>query len=438
LLQLGLLCASVRAFAGATVIIITPHTESIRAEFAAAFSAWHASRHGEPVQVEWRVMGGTADSLRFVQSEFANKPRGIGIDCFFGGGPEPFLHLADKNLLQAYAPPREILDPIPQSLNGIEIFDAAHRWHGAVLSSFGILQSTRIQRLAGLPLVTRWEDLGDPRLFGWVGAGDPRNSGTMNVMFEAYLQALGWERGWQVIHRVGGNTRKFDRVSSTTAKDVTLGETAYAMAIDFYGITQVATAGRTNLTFALADDFTALGPDGLAILQGAPNLVIAQRFVDFALSTEGQQLCFLPRGHPQGPKRHSIERMSVRPDFYSRYRGVSNIEFSPFELKQSFKYDPQLARDRREVVAALVGALLVDTHSELKAAWREMIRRGVTEAEVAALGRMPLTEAEALSLAKGRWKDATFRNRIKIEWQKWAQTKYRKLVESPPALASGR
>jgi ABC-type Fe3+ transport system substrate-binding protein len=426
------------AVAGASLTIITPHAESIRAEFGEAFADWHRRNHGEPARVEWRVMGGTADSLRFVQSEFAHKPGGIGIDCFFGGGPEPFLHLADKNLLQPYAPPPEILDPIPQNLNGIELYDAAHRWHGAVLSSFGILQSTRIQRLAGLPLVTRWEDLGDPRLFGWVGAGDPRNSGTMNVMFEAYLQALGWERGWAVLHRVGGNVRKFDRVSSTTAKDVTLGETAYAMAIDFYGFTQVATAGRTNLTFALAEDFTALGPDGLAILKGAPNLVTAQRFVDFVLSNEGQQLWFLPRGHPQGPRRYSIERMSVRPDFYRRYCGVSNIEFSPFELKQTFKYDPQLARERREVVAALVGALMVDTHAELKAAWRAVIRRGVTDAEVGALGHMPLSESGALALARGRWKDPAFRNRTRIEWQKWAQEKYRALTEQPPARTAAR
>jgi len=45
---------------------------------------------------------------------------------------------------------------------------------------------------------------------------------------------------------MGGNVRKFDRISSTTAKDVTLGETAYGLAIDFYGFSQIAAAGRTN------------------------------------------------------------------------------------------------------------------------------------------------------------------------------------------------
>jgi hypothetical protein len=123
--------------------------------------------------------------------------------------------------------------------------------------------------------------------------------------------------------------------------------------------------------------------------------------------------------------------MSVRPDFYRRYRDVSNIAFSPFEVKSRFRYDAQLARDRREVVAALVGALLVDTHPELRAAWRAILGRGHAAADCAALGRPPLTEAEALALAKSPWKDAALRNRKKIEWQTWAQQKYRRLAAAP-------
>jgi spermidine/putrescine-binding protein len=223
-------------------------------------------------------------------------------------------------------------------------------------------------------------------------------------------------------------------MSSTTAKDVTLGETAYAFAIDFYGFAQVAIAGRTNLTFVLPEDFTPVSPDGIAILKGAPNLIIARRFVDFVLSEEGQRLFFLPRGHPQGPQQFSIERMSVRPDFYKRYHGVSNIEFSPFDLKQRFRYDAKLARGRRDVVAALVGALLVDTHSELQAAWRSIIARKLPPQDLAELGRVPVSESEALRLAATIWvdRDASLRNLKKIEWQSWAQEKYEKLRRGAP------
>jgi hypothetical protein len=296
-----------------------------------------------------------------------------------------------------------------------------------------------VQRLAGLPLATNWSDLARPELFGWVGAGDPRNSGTMTVMFDSFLQYYGWERGWQIVTQLAGNVRKFDRVSSTTAKDVTLGETAYALALDYYGFTQVGVGGRTNLTFALPQDFTTVNPDGLAILKGAPNLVTAQRFIDFTLSEAGQKLWFLPRGQPGGAQRYGIERMSVRPDFYQRFKGVSNIEFSPFELKQNFRYSGKLARERRDILPALVGALLVDTQDELKNAWRAVIRRGATTNDLMTLGRVPLSEAETLRLAAQEWKDPAFRNSKKIQWQRWAQEKYAAIeAGSPPKWTKGK
>jgi ABC-type Fe3+ transport system substrate-binding protein len=418
------------AVAAEKVVIITPHVDAIRIEFANGFSRWHQERFNEPGEVEWRSVGGTQDALRFIQSEFQTKPDGIGLDILFGGGQEPYLVLADQDLAFSYRPAPEALDGIPPSLMGMEIYDPQFRWFSAAVSSFGILQNTKLQRLHGFPLVRRWEDLAHPRLRGWVGAGDPRNSGTMYVMFEAFLQAYGWQKGWQLLTAIGGNVRKFDRVSSSTAKDVTLGETAYAFAIDFYGFTQVAVAGRTNMTFVLPEDFTAINVDCIAILKGAPHRRMAGRFVDFVLSETGQRLWFLPRGHPEGPRQFSIERMSIRPDFYRRYRGVSNIEFSPFELKRGFTYDSKLSRTRREVVCALAGAILIDTHSELRAAWRHLTERGASAADLEALGQMPVTEAEALALATREWKSPAVRNQKRLEWQNWARDKYRKLCKS--------
>jgi hypothetical protein len=40
---------------------------------------------------------------------------------------------------------------------------------------------------------------------------------------------------------------------------------------------------------------------------------------------------------------------------------------------------------------------------------------------------VPVSEGEALQLAVGAWKDAVVRNEKKIEWQTWAQRKYKRL-----------
>jgi len=142
----ALILTSLPLVAESRVILISPHNEAIRYEFGRGFDEWHRKRFGEGAAVEWRDAGGTADALRFVQSEFVTKPDGIGIDIFFGGGSEPFLLLADQKLALPYEPPKEILSGIPQSLNGIEVYDAGHAWYGAALSSFGILQNRLVQQ----------------------------------------------------------------------------------------------------------------------------------------------------------------------------------------------------------------------------------------------------------------------------------------------------
>lgn len=411
------------------VVVISPHNSSIRYEFGRAFAAWHQRQYGWRVQVEWRNVGGTSDAVKFVLSEFESKPEGIGIDVFFGGGPEPYLRLAEMNLAEPCPLPAEVLAGIPREAAGIELYDAQFRWYGAALSSFGILQNLRVLERLGLDPVQRWAELAAPELYGWVAGGDPRRSGTMNNMYEAYLQAYGWERGWQLLTQLAGNISQFDRLSSSTAKQVTLGEAACGLAIDFYALTQIAYAGRTNLTFVLPRDFTAISPDGIAVLKGAPHMELARRFVRFVMDEPGQKLWHLPKGHPEGPQRFSIERMTVRPDFYRRYRDVSNVAFSPFELEQRFRYDPRLAQARRDVMAAMFGSLLVDTHTELRAAWQAVIRRGLRPEELAVLGSVPLSEEAALSLARNEWKDPAFRTRQRIRWQNWAQAKYRRLLQ---------
>src|SRR5262249_6701997 len=102
---------------------------------------------------------------------------------------------------------------------------------------------------------------------------------------------------------------------------------------------------------------------------------------------------------------------------------------SPFDLKQTFRYNGKLARDRREILPALMGALIIDTHSELQSAWRAVIQRGTKAEEVAELGSVPLRGAEGVPPATKQWKNPEFRNLKKIEWQSWAQQKYRRVAQ---------
>src|SRR4026207_2132000 len=53
-----------------TVVIVTPHNEAIRHEFARGFEKWHREKTGRTVAVDWRVLGGTSDIARFLEGEY--------------------------------------------------------------------------------------------------------------------------------------------------------------------------------------------------------------------------------------------------------------------------------------------------------------------------------------------------------------------------------
>ena len=128
----------------------------------------------------------------------------------------------------------------------------------------------------------------------------------------------------------------------------------------------------------------------------------------------------------------------AQPNVASKYRGQSRIAVDPFTLPHAFRYDARLARERREIVRSLFGATLIDLHPELIAAWRAVIARGSRPEELAELGSVPLTAAEAAAVAKGQWQDAEFRQRTKLGWQNWAQAKYRRLARPAPETVSAR
>src|SRR5438552_7066319 len=71
------------------LVLLSPHWEGIKNEFERAFKEQYLLETGRNVDLEWIDAGGTSEALRFLRSEFRNKPEGVDIDIFFGGGLEP-------------------------------------------------------------------------------------------------------------------------------------------------------------------------------------------------------------------------------------------------------------------------------------------------------------------------------------------------------------
>jgi len=232
------------------VIVITPHTESIRQEFAKGFAEWYEEKTGRSVFVDYRVIGGTSEISKFLNSEFLNSFRnlwtskgdrswnrtvqeaafnarielpddpaedtpeeaarraylesgaGSGIDVFFGGGTYDFSvmaakgHLVDAGLFEKHpdwfqetAEPGSLPDAIPRQFAGETFYDEEGRWYGAVLSSYGIIFNRDVLRRLGIEKdPEQWADLAHPRFFGQIAVCDPTKSGSMTQAFEMIVQ----------------------------------------------------------------------------------------------------------------------------------------------------------------------------------------------------------------------------------------------------------
>jgi len=418
-----------------TVSILTPHTEEVRNEFSILFQNWYRKKYNKNVFLDWRNVGGSSDTLRFIRSEFASKPEGIGLDILFGCGVDPYYDLKEDGILASCPLEDDILLSIPVSHQGTLLRDSDSYWYGVTIATFGILHNLRVLEYNALPQARRWDELTNPKLQGWISLSDPRNSGSMYSMMEAILQSYGWERGWRILTGMAANSESIGRYATDPPRQTTYGNSASSICIDFYGFTQVSSAGKENMLFVIPEDFSVLSPDCIALLKGAPHPADAKKFIELVLSEEGQKVWMLPVGVPGGPSKSSLLRMPVRKDVYGNYSSYSPLAISPYESQKGtndehelgFQFNSELAYKRRDLVCALIGAQLIDTHRELSAAWLRAIRVGKSTEILEQLGAPLISEEELERVLQKEWSIPTEKNRLKIFWQKQAQERYRTL-----------
>ena len=435
LATLIILCSVIALIWGQTasaqdnLVIISPHWEGIETEFDTAFKAWYTKQTGREVTVDWLDQGGSSSDFRFIESEFKRLPEGIGIDLFFGGGTDNYLKLANKGLLAPYKLQATQLARIPKEIFGIPVYDPEYRWYGAALSSFGIMYNEELRALFNLPEVRTWNDLTHPELINRVGAADPRESGSAHMMYELILQGYGWEKGFELITQLGANVRAFSAGSNAIPRDVAAGQVIYGMAIDFYAYGQIAVIGADKIQYVVPADAAVVSPDSIAILKGAPNMTVAQKFLDFVLSDQAQKLWVLRDTDPEGPKwEGGLNRSSVIPALYDEL-GDRSVAANPFELDLSpIDYDAVKGGVRWDIVGDLIGALVIEPHKDLVSAWKAINKSKDPEKRAAAiqiLGQVPITEAEALELSEGNWQRPDFRNQKLKEWRAFAKEKFK-------------
>lgn len=411
------------------LIILSPHRKSIQNEFVPAFKDYYRAQFKEEVEVEWLDQGGTADDIRFLRAKFDKKKKTSGIDIFWGGGSSTFAELSRENFLEGYSLPKELDGLVASTVAGVPLRDkgAKPTWYGTALSSFGIFYNKKIGAFEKLPTPSQWQDLTKPEFKDQIVLADPRRSGSAGTLNAIILQGAGWDQGWEQLTLIAANTKNFTHSSSDPIKAVVSGDAALSLAIDFYANPKVVELGEQNLSFTLPSNYLVLDPDPVGIVKGAPNRKASERFVEWLLSTPAQKLLILPKGQADGPKIESLGRMAVTAAAYQETEGRRINSFNPFAVKDSFVFDGEKAARAQRVMNDLMGAIHIDTHPQLKAAWSSVIKRGSKPEEVKELVSMPLTEKEFQAILQ-KWDDGVFRNETINKWVEFAKAKYQKLA----------
>ena len=301
-----------------TLVIISPHNEQIRDEFGNAFEQYHLKKFNEKVHVVWSVPGGTSEIRKMLQSQFktslkeGNLPGGTA-DLIFGGGTYEHgqfkkgvsvdIKSEDNKIVTLKSTISEPANFDPKFLNDLYgenilgttlLYDPDQYWLGTVLSSFGIISNLDVLESLNISTPQSWEDLSSSKLFGFVGLANPAQSGSVSTAYQSILDHLGWEKGWQVLRRAAANARGFSGSSLRGPSDVSRGDAAMSICIDFYGKYQsqsiIDSGGKDRLIYIDPKGQTTIDSDPISIMKNPRDPELARRFLKFVLTDKGQSL----------------------------------------------------------------------------------------------------------------------------------------------------
>ena len=401
-----------------TIVVLTPQAESIKREFAWAFSDWHRERFGETVNVDYRPMS-TNDIVKYLRAGKETVYAKLGtynVDLVWGGGD--YVYSGDLKKLDVLEPVR-LDEPVmraayPQSeLGGLPLYDPASppAWFGAALSSFGIVYNKDVLAHLGLPEPRTWADLADPRYRGWIVLVDPTRSGVAQSVFMVMVEHAmaeaatrgqsedtGWAQGMGQIRLIASNARLFNDSSTAVAGWVSTGDVAAGCAIDYHARSQIDSVGEARMGYVEPVGATAVSPEPVAMVRGAPNREVAQRFIEFLLSERGQRLWNARAGAPGGPRYTSLRRLPIMRSVYDRPTDFTD-EANPFAAAAGFNTSAK-RRATLPIIGDLIESSCMEPLAELREARREILRSPERERLDRSLGTFPLDQKQAIEMAK--------------------------------------
>jgi iron(III) transport system substrate-binding protein len=280
---------------------LTLYTSQPNADAQSTVDAFMAAN--PDVEVDW-VRDGTTNLMARLQTEIA------------AGDPQPdVLLIADTVTLEALAqdgqlaayksPEAEAYDPALYSADGY--------YYSTKLITTGIVYNT-----GATEVPTSWKDLAKPEMKGMVAMPSPLYSGAALIHMATLTgnETLGWD----YYQALADNDTMAQGGNGGVFKAVAAGEKPYGVLVDFMALR--AKAEGSPVDFVFPEEGVSYVTEPVAIMKKAEGNAAAQKFVDFLLSEQGQELIveqgYIPARNgvasPEGfPKRADITLMAFDP-----------------------------------------------------------------------------------------------------------------------------
>lgn len=359
------------ALAQQTVTVITSFPRELTAAYKSAFE-----KRNPDVKLEI-LNKSTVAGIAFVRETAA----GQRPDVFWASAPDAFEVLKRDNLLVAAA---DVDNPkIPAKIGNYPINDPKGFYKGQALAGYGIMYNTRYLKANKLNAPKEWNDLLGREWFGHVAMTSPSRSGTMHLTVETILQGEGWDKGWETILRMAGNSAQITERSFGVPDGINNGQFGAGPVIDFFGLAGKYSGFPVEFIYPT---MTSIVPANIALVAGGKNLAGAKRFVQFALSQEGQELLLDPK----------ISRLPVLP--YSAFGGKIPAGYpdpQAIAKRSKVQFNADLSEDRYAIVQALFDQTITFRLKELQAA-----TRAIHDAEAKPAGKSNAQARELLNQAK--------------------------------------
>ncbi|TET06765.1 MAG: ABC transporter substrate-binding protein [Candidatus Thorarchaeota archaeon] len=354
---------------GQSITVLSRHDIAIFDAYESEFLASDFAVENRITDVVWKTQaGGFWDAVIAAG----------GIDVLWGGGPTLFDQMQRDGNLEPlnWASIIDVIDRVPDEIANTDMKrrdgNSDVIWVAAAISTFGFTVNHAFLDANSLPTPNNWTHLAQP-IWGsllptaTIAMGNAPFTTSNTRIYEIITQGMGWEAGWVTMARMAGSARLYPGSVQTQSavEDQSVG---VAMSIDFYGYN--TQANNPDCEYILPEGETIVNGDPIAMVKDTPKKDLAEGFIDYILSPEGQAVWLSP-GISRMPVLGSAFQTPYGmgfPDLYATYNDTivtSGIEFNDtlsVEINTAFtSYFEAVYNDAHDNLA-LVWEALVDAY----------------------------------------------------------------------------